>query len=251
MDRQRGVQRFCLTAQALRLSAVLVITGAVLSGPLAMVVVSQIAQQPPWQNAASFGAHYHPVQSLPYIFGFLLLGGFVWFAAACHTLSGPSLQARTSAALVCTAVYATLVFTNYTIQVAFVPRILATDVALAARLTMANPSSFAWFLEMFGYAAMGVATWLVAPVFSGSRRADSIRLLLIANGVVSIAGAICTTVVDRWVFSRAGMISFTGWNVLIMICFLLIATSIPAHANARYHPAAARPRPAWVRVLRS
>lgn len=37
-------------------------------------------------------------------------------------------------------------------------------------LTMVNPESFAWSLEMFGYAAMRVATWLLAPAFGGSRR---------------------------------------------------------------------------------
>ena len=90
---------------------------------------------------------------------------------------------------------------------------------------MANPGSFAWFLEMFGYAAMGAATWLVAPAFRGSRRADAIRYLLVANGVLSIGGAACTALFDRWVFSTAGMVSFAAWNALIPVCYLLIATT--------------------------
>jgi hypothetical protein len=133
------------------------------------------------------------------------------------------LQPRTSAALVFTGIYAALVFTNYTIQLGFIPRILNERPGYLAALTMANPGSFAWFLEMFGYAAMGVATWLVAPAFSGSRRADLIRYLLIANGVFSILGAACTALFDRWVFSAAGLASFVGWNLLVAACFLLIA----------------------------
>lgn len=90
---------------------------------------------------------------------------------------------------------------------------------------MANPSSFAWFLEMFGYAAMGIATWLVAPAFGGSGRANLIRRLLAANGLLSIMGAACTAVLDRWVFSTAGLISFAAWNLLIAVCYGLIAVS--------------------------
>jgi len=92
-------------------------------------------------------------------------------------------------------------------------------------LTMANPASFAWFLEMFGYAAMGVATWLLADAFGGSRRGDVVRYLLIANGMLSIIGAACTALFDRWVFSTAGLISFAGWNLLVAVCFLLIAVT--------------------------
>jgi hypothetical protein len=237
-------------ADPLRLPAFVVLAGAVLSGPVALLVVSQTAPQPPWQSSAVFVAHYNPVQSLPYVLGFLLLAGFVWFVAACHAASGPALRIRTSAAMVCTAVYATLVCTNYTLQMAFVPRIMSTNDALAGMLTMANPSSFSWFLEMFGYAAIGVATWLVSPLFAGSRRADAIRLLLIGNGVVSVIGAICTAVVERWVFSRLGMLAFAGWNILIVICFLLIATLPVGSAAVPDYPRSARARPAFAKALR-
>jgi hypothetical protein len=46
---------------------------------------------------------------------------------------------------------AALVFTHYTLQVGFVPRMLAAPPTYLGDLVMANPSSFAWFLEMFGY----------------------------------------------------------------------------------------------------
>lgn len=82
---------------------------------------------------------------------------------------------------------------------------------------------FVAYKQMFGYAAMGVATWLVATAVRGSRRADAIRYLLVANGVLSIVGAACTAVFDRWVFSTAGLWSFAVWNALIPACYLLIA----------------------------
>ena len=80
---------------------------------------------------------------------------------------------------------------------------------------------------MFGYAAMGVATWLVAPMFGGGTRGIVIRWLLVANGVLSIIGAACTALFDRRVFSAAGFASFAGWNILVIACFGLIALSPP------------------------
>jgi hypothetical protein len=204
---------------------VLVLAGAVLSGPVAMLVVSQTAPQPPWTGVDAFADNYRPVQALPYVLGYALLAGFVLFAASCHALAGASLRLRTSAGLIFTAVYAALVFTNYTIQLGFIPRVIKERPAYVADLTMANPSSFAWFLEMFGYAAMGAATWLMAAGFGGSRRADAIRRLLIGNGLLSLIGAACTALFDRWVFSAAGMVSFAVWNLLIAVCYTLIAIS--------------------------
>lgn len=211
--------------RGLRASAVLVLAGVVLSGPVAMLVVSQAAPQPAWTGVGAFADNYRPVQALPYVLGYVLLVGFVLFAASCHALAGPGLRLRTSAGLIFTGVYAALVFTNYTIQLGFIPRVLKDRPAYIGDLTMANPSSFAWFLEMFGYAAMGVATWLVAPGFRGTRRADAIRYLLVGNGVLSIIGAACTALFDRWVFSTAGLISFAAWNLLIAVCYALIAVS--------------------------
>ena len=200
-------------------------TGALLSGPIGMLIVSRVAPQPRWIDAETFFSHYHSAQALPYLLEYILLAGFVLFTASCHALAAPERRSRSAAALVFTGIYAALVFTNYTIQLGYIPRSVATRPAWVAELTMANPSSFAWFLEMFGYAAMGVATWLVAGDFGGTRRAGAIRLLLIGNGVVSIIGAACTSLFDRWVFSTAGLVSFAGWNLLIVACFGLIAVS--------------------------
>lgn len=217
------------SASAVRLAAWLVLSGALLSGPIAMAVVALVAPQPTWTTVESFVQGYHPIQALPYLLGYILLAGFVLFTAACHAQADAVLRVRTSAALVFAAIYATLVFTNYTVQLAFIPRVLASSPGYVSLLTMANPASFAWFLEMFGYAAMGVATWLVAPGFTGSRRAVLSRWLLIANGVASIAAAACTAAFDRFVFSTAGLVSFAAWNLLIVVCFLVIATSPDRH----------------------
>jgi hypothetical protein len=38
-----------------------------------------------------------------------------------------------------------------------------------AYLVMSNPISISWTFEMFGYAVLGVATWLIAPTFRDAR----------------------------------------------------------------------------------
>ncbi len=210
-------------ARGLRMSAILVAAGAILSGPLSMLAVSRFAPQPPWTDVFSFADHYQPLQALPYALGYILLSGFVLFAAACHAAAPRELRLRTAASLIFTSVYAALVFANYTIQIGFIPRMLSERPLFLAQLTMANPSSFAWFLEMFGYAALGAANWLVAPLFGGGRRGNAIRCLLVANGLASIAGAVCTALFDRWVFSPTGLASFMAWNALTPVCFGLIA----------------------------
>jgi len=203
----------------------MIAVGALFSGPIAILVVLAVAPQPAWTTVDAFARSYAPIQALPYLLGYILLAGFVMFAAACHATGEPSMRLRTTAAVVFTGIYAALVFTNYTIQLGYVPRLIADRPTFVGALTMSNPSSFAWFLEMFGYAAMGVATWLVAPLFGGSARVTLVRVLLMGNAAVSIAGAACTAAFDRWVFSAAGFASFAGWNVLVIVCFAVIALS--------------------------
>lgn len=78
-------------------------------------------------------------------------------------------------------------------------------------LVMANPRAISWALEMFGYALFGVATWLVAAQFGAT-----VAWLLRANGVVSVLGAILTAIDLAWVHTTAGLVSFAGWNVLLI-----------------------------------
>ena len=81
--------------------------------------------------------------------------------------------------------------------------------------SMSNPTSLAWAIEMWGYAFIGVATWLVAPVFHGSRLERLTALAFVANGPVSVAGGLLTTARPGWVMTTPGLAAFTGWNLLL------------------------------------
>jgi hypothetical protein len=78
---------------------------------------------------------------------------------------------------------------------------------------------------MFGYAAFGAATWLVAPLFRDGPRGRAIAALLVANGAASIASAVVTAVDLTWVQSGPGIACFAGWNVLLVVTMGLVAVA--------------------------
>lgn len=205
------------------ISAVITLIAALLSGPVGIVIASVVSPQPEWQGVEVFMENYHPIQRLPYVFGFMLILGFVLFIAAASNLAKTSVEKTYSAsALIFVSAYVALIGLNYTIQIAYVPVLLTADPQLAALLTMANPNSFGWVLEMFGYGFLGVSTWCLAGLFQGRGRKKFIRLLLIANGVVSILGAAITAVDVSWVMSVPGLISFVAWNLLVVVLMVVV-----------------------------
>jgi hypothetical protein len=136
-----------------------------------------------------------------------------------HAAGRDELRARTSAALVVSAVFASVIFFNYVVQTTYLP-VLAkeyeeSNAGMIAALSMANPKSLAWGIEMWGWGFLGAATWLVAPVFRGGRLERATNLAFIANGPLSIFGALWTAVRPGWVLTPAGLVAFALWNLLL------------------------------------
>ncbi|MCF8232186.1 MAG: hypothetical protein K9J27_08355 [Bacteroidales bacterium] len=207
----------------IRISAVIIIIGILFSGPVGVLITSISHPQPAWQNVEVFIRNYHPVQTLPFVFGFLMLLGFVlFFSAVIRLADTETKKIYSNMAVVFVAAYVVFIGMNYIIQAAYIPAIINENMELVGLLTMVNPSSFSWILEMFGYGFLGASGWLVAPLFVGNKRMNSIRYLLILNGIVSVVGAINTAVDIEWVLSTSGLISYVTWNLLIIITMLLI-----------------------------
>lgn len=57
---------------------------------------------------------------------------------------------------------------------------------------MAHPGSLVWALELWGYAALGLATWLLAPFFVGAGMERMARVSFTVNGPLSLLGALCS-----------------------------------------------------------
>lgn len=215
-------------ARGARLAALTALAGTVAAGPVALGLVQMLRPQPAWRDADTFAAAYHPLQALPYLTGFALVGGFTALVAALHELAPPPSRARTGAATALSAAFAALIVFNYVLQTTVVPVLAAGDAQarwLAGWITMVNPQGVGWALEMWGYAVLGVATWLVAPVFAGGDApAVWTRALFVANGPFSIAGGLLTAAVPGWVLSTAGFVAFGAWNLLVVGMLALAAT---------------------------
>ncbi|HYJ09571.1 MAG TPA: hypothetical protein VEX18_11195 [Polyangiaceae bacterium] len=159
-----------------------------------------------------------------------LVRGLLIALAALHRLAEPRLKARTTLAQLFAAAFAVFIFLNYVIQVAFVPVLVrpfeAEHGALLAALTMSNPTSLTWGLEMWGYGLLGVATWLCADVLrSASRVSRAAAACFVANGPISILGAFATAWSPSWLMKPVGLVAFGLWNLLVVLmCGLALAS---------------------------
>ncbi len=201
--------------------------GFILSGPVGSVLVLIIKPQPAWTSAANFVTNYNSLQTIPYYFGFILIGGMLILTVAHHLNADnepPRDKMHIFLSVVWTTIFAAIIFFNYICQLAFVHH-LAIDYKpendqLIATLTMANPASLSWAIEMWGYAILGVATWLLSAYYREKNKA--IYFLLISNGVASVVGAASYVYDGNWLLTTAGVASYASWNILMIVLLILI-----------------------------
>jgi hypothetical protein len=207
--------------------AALALSGFVLSGPVAVMLVTLIKPQPVWISSSVFVENYHVIQNLPYYLGFLLLGGMLILAAG-HYLQyheeRPVVKLKLVLALSLTIVFCGLIAFNYICQTTFIHN-LATHYRpeygpLIAGFSMANPTSFCWANEMWGYGVLGVATWLTAAYYK--EKNSFIYWLLILNGIVSLISPLWTIIDVNWVMSPLGFSLYLFWNVLMIVLMITI-----------------------------
>lgn len=218
------------------------VVGIVLSGPLAVVFVNATHPQPPWDGPRVFAAHTHPVQTLPYIGGIVLVMALVTLVASIHALAEPRQRVVSTIAVVLCSVFATLIFLNYVIQTTYVPEMARdyrdSNAALLEALAMTNPKSLSWAIEMWGWGFLGVSTLLLGPVFQGSRLERATKVAFMMNGPVSIAGAVWTVLEPGWAMTAAGLVAFSSWNVLLLAMAVLALASFRRRLIAAASPSA-------------
>jgi len=209
------------------LGCITALVGFILSGPVGFLLVQAIQPQPPWTSAVVFVANYNSLQNIPYWCGFILVGGMLMLAAA-HYLSAqeeaPLDKLHILLALIWTTIFAALIFFNYICQVTFIHHLTRGykseyDTAIAM-LSMANPASLSWSVEMWGYAILGVATWLLSAFYRNKSRA--IYVLLILNGIVSVPSAVLFVLDERWLLTTTGLAGYFSWNLLMIVLLILV-----------------------------
>jgi hypothetical protein len=210
-------------------AAITNIAGILLSGPLGLLVVSLVRPAPAWQTPALWAAGYHPVQTLPFYFGFLLLFSYIAIVVVAHRIAEEEHKTYTLIALVFTAAFVPLIFFNYISQTTFLPA-LARNYrpeydAIIATFSLNNPNALCWAIEMWGYALLGIATIFAAPVFNRNRTERITAWLMVINGIVSLAGGFVTAVNLSWVLTVPGLVNYLLWNglVLAMAIFFLLS----------------------------
>ncbi|MFM8320233.1 MAG: hypothetical protein ACKOC5_04885 [Chloroflexota bacterium] len=210
--------------------ALINIAGILLSGPLGLILVTQLAPNPAWQSPQVWASHFHPVQTLPFFFGFLLVGGYIVMVSVTHQLAEKQERVYTTMALLFTSAFVALIFFNYINQTTFLPA-LARDYRpaydpLITAFSFSNPLSLGWAIEMWGYALLGAATICTAPVFHRNRTEKITAALMVANGLVSLLTAMLAAVNLAWVFTPGGLIGYNVWNLLVMVLSIFFLRSL-------------------------
>lgn len=209
------------------LGSLTALVGFILSGPVGFLLVQIIQPQPAWTSATNFVANYNSLQNIPYWFGFILVGGMLIFSAA-HYLNAyeekPLDKLQILLALIWTTIFAALVFFNYICQTGFIHHLASHykpeyDTVIST-LSMSNPNSLSWSIEMWGYAILGIATWLLSAFYR--KKNKPIYALLIANGIVSLLSAVLFTISEKWLLTTSGLIGYFFWNLLMIVLLILI-----------------------------
>jgi len=207
--------------------SIIALMGFILSGPVAFIIVNLLNPQPMWTSPEIFVEHYSMIQDLPYYFGFLLIAGMMMVVAGIFLDYNDALKRIKFQLLLAfgwTVVFCTLISFNYICQTTFVHNLAlhytpANDFAISS-FSMANPLSFCWANEMWGYGILGIVTMLISVYYKN--RSRMIYWLCILNGIGSLAIVAWTIIDVNWVMTTAGLISYFGWNVLMIVLIVLI-----------------------------
>ncbi len=122
------------------------------------------------------------IQPFATIIGFLLTVSFLVVMACIYSYAPQEKKVFALAGFSFAIIYATLISTNYFIQLTFVNQ----NTFDTSVFSMTNPQSMMWVIEVLGYFFMGLATLFAAPVFGSSKTEKLIKWLFIANGVLGI-----------------------------------------------------------------
>ncbi len=208
-------------SKSLSVSAVLILIGMFLSGPVGSYIVQLISPEPAWVDAKTYIQHYTELQSMPYFFGFVLMLGFILFFASLPRPETDAGYIKIRLTILCAGLYTFMISLNYMIQIVLVPNVLDNPRAIELVATL-NAKSLFWYIEMTGYGFLGLATWSAGLLFGNTGREKIIKWLCIANGMVSVAGSVLTFAVKGWVLTVPGLICYVLWNILVSVLMVFI-----------------------------
>lgn len=195
--------------------------GIIFSGLVFPVLTMLICPQPPWQDAGLFVKSFNPLQTATFFCGYFLVIGSLLTFIVLYITSRAEKKVWAMSALTINVIFTSIVFLNYIIQTTYIPYLATNNPAETASIlavfTMANPGSFAWALEMYGWGGIGLSFIMMAFIFGKRKFEPLLKVLFLANGVSSFASAIITSVNMKWLFSPAGLTALVVWNSLVFV----------------------------------
>ncbi|MBK9359406.1 MAG: hypothetical protein IPN08_18875 [Bacteroidales bacterium] len=204
-----------------RLAVYLNIFGVIFSGLVFPALSMILSPQPAWRDAFLFADSYHPLQTATFFCGYFLVIGSLLTFISLFQLAQPDKKIWALSGLVINVVFTAVVFLNYIIQTTYVPYLAVNrPPELAAVLpvfTMANPGSFAWALEMYGWGGIGLSFIFMAFIFGKGRFEPVLKWLFVVNGICSVGSALLTSLDMNWLFSPAGLTALAVWNALVLV----------------------------------
>lgn len=204
-----------------RISIYLNMFGIVFSGLIFPVLSQLFAPQPMWKDAQLFIANFHPLQTVTFFFGFFLVIGSLMTFIVLTLLSIREKSFYALTGLSINILFTAVVFLNYIIQTTYIPYLASNNPPEASLIlpafTMANPGSFAWALELYGWGGIGLSFLFMSKIFGEVKHEKILKILFIINGSCSIITALVTSIDMNWIFSIYGFMSLIVWNVLVFI----------------------------------
>jgi len=207
------------------LSAITIIIGIILSGPPLVFLIEHLKPQPDWVDVNTFVLNFHILQTLPYWFGFVLIIGNTLFIVSASRLPSIRDKIHSQLSIICVVIYATLASINYAIQTTAIPAMVSDSNFILDTFSMVNPTSICWTIEMFAYAILGIAFWLVSVAFQENRILIVIKYLMIFNGVVSVLGILIPVIDPKLLLESESIIGYIFWNLLLVLIMTLIIIS--------------------------
>jgi hypothetical protein len=195
--------------------------GIIFSGLVFPVLTMILSPQPVWQGADLFVKSFHPLQTATFFCGYFLVIGTLLTFIMLYLTTCIETKVWALSALVINVIFTSVVFLNYIIQTTYVPYLAVNNppetASVLAVFTMANPGSFAWALEMYGWGGIGLSFIFMAFIFRKQKYEGTLKVLFLANGICSVASAIMTSTNMKWLFSPAGFTSLVFWNALVFV----------------------------------
>jgi hypothetical protein len=180
-----------------------------------------------WTGIDAFLAAFEPIQMLPVIPSLLLAPAFTALMVSIYSYAAEDKKIWGLLGLAFTLIYAAMAATNYLIQLLPVWRSINNgETDGLAMFVLGNPHSIFWGLA-YVYLFMNLAMLFTAPVFTGDRLENGIRLLFILNGV-SVVVTLASAIVDSPPFYLLGSLViwcpiFTAAAILVAVLFKRIA----------------------------